>query len=141
MMTVDDFRDALDRLGSDLARWPETVRREGEALVARDPAAAGLLAEAGRLHDLLGASLAPEPVDAAQVGRILARVREDGAGAERPVRAGSRFYAWAGGGLTACLAAGFIIGHAVPASDGDQAIAELLFSDLAFNALAAEVEQ
>jgi hypothetical protein len=141
MMTVEDFGTALDRLGSDLARWPEALRHEAEALVARDAAAARRLAEARRVHDLLGAALAPAPVDAAQVGRILARVRSDGPGAEQPLKVGSRFYAWAGGGLAACLAAGFIIGHAVPAGYGDQEIAQLLFSDLAFSALATGVEQ
>jgi hypothetical protein len=141
MMTVEDFRDALDRLGSDLSRWPETLRREAEALVAREPAAAKRLTEAQRVHDLLGLSLTPAPVDAAQVGRILARVRADGPGAEQPLKVGSRFYAWAGGGLAACLAAGFIIGHAVPAGYGDQEIAQLLFTDLAFSALTTGVEQ
>jgi hypothetical protein len=82
----------------------------------------------------------PEPVDAALVGRILSRVREDGGSVERPLRAGSRFYVWTGGGLTACLAAGFIIGQAVPLGSGEQEIAQLLFSDIALSA-ALGVEQ
>jgi hypothetical protein len=141
MMTVEDFGTTLDRLGSDLSRWPEALRHAAETLVARDAAAAKRLAEARRLHELLGAALTPAPVDAAQVGRILARVQADGRGAEQPLKVGSRFYAWTGGGLAACLAAGFIIGHAVPAGYGDQEIAELLFSDLAFSAFATGAEQ
>ncbi len=141
MMTVDDFGDALDRFGADLTRWPADLRRHAEALVASNREAAARLADAGRLHGLLRASLEPEPVDAAQIGRILLAARGEALPGERGSRVGSRFYAWAGGGLAACLAAGFMIGQALPASSGEQEIAQLLFSDIAFSATGTGVEQ
>lgn len=141
MMTVDDFSDALDRLGADLARWPAELRRQAEALVAKDLEAAARLVEARRVDGLLRVAIEPKPVDAAQIGRILLAARGDALPGETGSRVGSRFYAWAGGGLAACLAAGFLIGQAIPASSGDQEIAQLLFSDIAFGAAGLGVEQ
>lgn len=138
MMTVDEFSAVLDRLGSDLERWPADLRRNAETLVARDANAAARLDAARKLDAMLRAAIAPEPVDAATIGRILERARNGETAIQRPFRAGSRFLAWVGGGLTACLAAGFIIGQSVPASYGDEQIALLLFSDFGLGAIGGE---
>ena len=53
------------------------------------------------------------------------------------MRVTSRLYLWLGSALTACLAVGFLLGNAVPSGYGEQEIAQLLFSDLAFSSIGA----
>jgi len=70
-MTLDEFRRLAETWGGDIARWPEPERREAEAL-ARDPAAAAILAEASRL-DRLATRAAPE-VSERRAGDAMAAV-------------------------------------------------------------------
>lgn len=50
--SIEDFQDSVDRLGPDLAIWPEPQRAAALALLDRSPAARAILAEARRLKDL-----------------------------------------------------------------------------------------
>jgi hypothetical protein len=56
-MTLEEFRRLADAWGGDIARWPQGVRREAEAL-AQSPEAAAILDEA-RALDRLAALAAP----------------------------------------------------------------------------------
>ncbi|OJX79983.1 hypothetical protein [Magnetospirillum sp. 64-120] len=76
-MTVGDFSDLLDRLGSDLAQWPEPQRRAAEALLERSSSAAQALAEALKLADDVKTSQPKAPPGLAD--RIIAA-----AGSEKP---------------------------------------------------------
>lgn len=53
------FAANLDTHGAELARWPEEPRARASALLAADPAARALLAEARRLAEALNAWEAP----------------------------------------------------------------------------------
>ncbi|MBI2242057.1 MAG: hypothetical protein HYU59_14780 [Magnetospirillum gryphiswaldense] len=76
-MTVGEFSDLLDRLGSDLAQWPEPQRHAAEALLERSSSAAQALAEALKLADAVKASQPKAPSGLAD--RIIAA-----AGSEKP---------------------------------------------------------
>lgn len=52
-MERGQFQDAIDRFGPDLARWPVVDRCAAEALMAGDPEAIAMLAEACRLDALI----------------------------------------------------------------------------------------
>ena len=70
-MTRQELEDALDRHGADLQRWPEALRQEAAALIARDPSAARLFARAERVEALVRDAAEPIPIDSALVGRIV----------------------------------------------------------------------
>lgn len=57
-MNRDRFQDLLDIRGSDLAAWPDADRIAAGRLIASDPGAAKILADARRLDGLIHGSLA-----------------------------------------------------------------------------------
>ncbi len=67
-MRLDEFRRLAEARGSNLARWPEHLREEAEA-VARTAEGAAILAEAGELDRML-ISAAPR-IDGARVERAI----------------------------------------------------------------------
>ena len=125
-MTMDEFGKALDRYGGDLARWPNALRGEAEALTARDVEAAALLAQSARLDDLLAEAMRPLPVDAALIGRIVAGI-DDGVHHEIALRPTPRLAAWAGVAMLAFLSVGYAAGLMLPASQGEDTFAGLMF--------------
>jgi len=125
-MNLERFEETLSRLGGDLTRWPEAERAEAEALIAADPHAAKLHAEAAKLDTLIGAAMTPVALDAAAMGRIM-----DGIDHRRhrdltlqPTR---RLFAWASAAMAVFLVVGFAAGVAMPASQGEDALASLMF--------------
>lgn len=76
-MTVGEFSDLLDRLGCDLAQWPDAQRGAAETLLAQSPGASQMLAEALKLADEIKASQPKAPSGLAD--RIIAA-----AGSEKP---------------------------------------------------------
>ena len=127
-MRIDQFEQALDRYGGALTHWPEPQRSEAMALVASDAKAARLAANAARLDGLLAETMQPLPVDAALIGRIVSGI---GAGAHRdaPFRPTPRFAAWAGVLMIAFLSAGYVAGVLLPDTQGDDALAGLMFGN------------
>jgi hypothetical protein len=128
-MTLADFERLLDVYGGERTQWPGDARAAAAQLVARDPKAGRLLAEAEALDRVL--ERAPLPAlarEAALADRIVAAaqrspriVRIAGAVlAETAASKGSQGAAWkprlvgselrAAGLLAACLAAGIMIG-------------------------------
>ncbi|NEW93309.1 hypothetical protein DY468_15230 [Rhodopseudomonas sp. BR0M22] len=75
MMDAADFQNLLDRLGDDLSRWPEEVRRDAELLLRNSEPARAALADAQRLRRLM--SSPPVTAPDGLVDRIMARVRRD----------------------------------------------------------------
>lgn len=69
---IEAFSRLLDAYGADKKRWPEDARTEAEALIARDPAARRLLAEAQALDNVLGAGGAEPALDHQLAARIVA---------------------------------------------------------------------
>lgn len=133
-MNLERFEETLSRLGGDLRRWPAAERAEAEGLIAAEPQAAKLQAEAARLDGLIGAAMAPATMDAAAVGRIIAGVdhRRHRDLTLQPTR---RLFAWASAAMVVFLVAGFAAGVAIPASQGEDALAGLVFgaSDSAYS--------
>ena len=101
--------------------------RSALALVAEDPIAAQMLADARRLHDALVELMQPEPVTSADVGGALRRIRggNDDATAMGPPT--WRLTAWVAAAAVLCLAIGFTVGMTASPSDSDEAIATLMF--------------
>jgi predicted phage tail protein len=127
-MRLEEFEAALATYGSHLARWPQTTAEAAGALLARDAGARRLLSEAETLDRLLAATVAPQPVDAALIGRIVSGI--DGhLHHQETVRPTGRLAAWAGVAMAVFLVAGFVIGLAVPSGvgDDDEALAGLMF--------------
>jgi hypothetical protein len=125
-MTRDEFNAGLDRYGGGLSRWPPALAREAEALVAADMQAAAELQAAVRLDALLMQVTAPAPVDAALIGRIVARGRAGrGETALRPTR---RLAGWVSAAAAVMLMTGFAAGAVVPPDESNDAVAALLFS-------------
>lgn len=127
-MNIQHLQEALDRYGGDLRRWPETMRSEAEAFAASDANAARLLAMAARLDDALAEAMRPMPVDAAMIGRIVSRLG-NGKHHDFAVRPTRRLAAWAGAAMVALLVTGYAVGLAVPASEGEDAFAGLIFGN------------
>jgi hypothetical protein len=98
-----------------------------EAFAASDPLAAERIAEARRLDELLAEAVSPGPVDSALIGRIVARINRPTP--ERTLRPTGRLLGWASAAIASSLIAGFLIGVAVPTSQGEEVIAELMFGD------------
>jgi hypothetical protein len=127
-MRLDEFEAALAAHGADIGRWPQATAEAGRALLAREAEARRLLAEAEALDRLLAATVAPRPVDAAFIGRIVSGI--DGhLHRQTAVRPTGRLVAWAGAAMAVFLVAGFVIGMAVPygPGDDDDAFAGLMF--------------
>jgi hypothetical protein len=83
MMDVAGFQDLLDRLGEDLATWPEQPRHDAELLLRGSEAARAALAEAQSLRQILS----PPPVTTPPglIDRIMQRVRTDAADLSPPL--------------------------------------------------------
>jgi hypothetical protein len=123
-MTREEFLAALDRHGGDLQRWPLPLRGDAAEVVAHDAEAATALARQTRLDALLAEALAPEPVDAALIGRIVARGGMAGRGEFQPTR---QAVGWVSAALAATLLIGFVAGAYAPADDGSDLYAALIF--------------
>lgn len=54
-LSLEGFRDLLDRFGGDISRWPAPERDASRALLEQSPEAQALLAEAGHLDAYLSA--------------------------------------------------------------------------------------
>jgi anti-sigma factor RsiW len=70
-MTLERFAAIIDAYGTSPARWPADERAAAEALLAEDPAAQALAAEAAKL-DLMLAAARVEAPSAALVERLMA---------------------------------------------------------------------
>lgn len=127
-MKIEQLEQALDRYGGDLVRWPAALRAEAEALAVSDAGAAKLIAAAAKLDGVLAEAMQPMPVDAAMIGRIISGISAAGYHdvAVRPTR---RLIAWAGAATVAFLVTGYAAGIALPASQGEDAIAGLMFGN------------
>ncbi|MGE5517204.1 MAG: hypothetical protein ACM31D_15475 [Bacteroidota bacterium] len=55
-LTLEGFRELLDRFGGELSRWPARERATADALLEHSPEARSLLAEAARLDAALAAT-------------------------------------------------------------------------------------
>jgi hypothetical protein len=114
-MTLEAYRDLLDLHGADFARWPVAVRREAAALADADPTARRLLDDARHLERLVAAVAAPQPVDAAFVGRVLGRIEGHVGVRETAFRFTRRLAFASATALTVCLVAGVALGLVAPA--------------------------
>ncbi len=74
IMDLNTFNEHLDRLGADLAAWPEPLRGEAEQLVSVSPEAADAHADALTLANLLAAlpAAGAPPHLAARIGSLAA---------------------------------------------------------------------
>ncbi|WEK58317.1 MAG: hypothetical protein P0Y52_01905 [Candidatus Brevundimonas phytovorans] len=107
-MTYERFEHLADAYGGDLRRWPEGEREAARALLARDPRAAGLLAEADGLDALLDA--APRPA-ASHALREAVIASAAGAGLKARRRGAIGPLAWlSGAGWAAAACAGVVFG-------------------------------
>jgi len=77
LLSVGEFSDLLDRLGCDLAHWPDPQRRAAETLLEASPSAVEALAEAIALAEAVKASQPKAPAGLAD--RIITA-----AGSEKP---------------------------------------------------------
>src|SRR3990170_3265293 len=125
-MNHDQFEEALSLYGGDLARLPATMRAAAEALVAGDERARRMLADAARIDHLLAEAVRPLPIDAAMMGRIIAGIG-NGRRHDVAIRPTGRLVAWAGGAMAVFLVVGFAAGVALPANQGEDALAGLMF--------------
>lgn len=55
-LSLEGFRDLLDRFGGDISRWPSAERTASRILLEQSPEAQALLAEAERLDAALSAA-------------------------------------------------------------------------------------
>jgi hypothetical protein len=125
-MNLERFEETLSRLGGDLTRWPAAERAQAEALIAAEPQAAKLKAEAARLDALIGAAATPVAMDAAAVGRIIAGI-DHNRHRDLTLQPTRRLVAWASAAMVVFLVAGFAAGVAIPASQGEDTLAGLVF--------------
>ena len=127
-MTLEAFRDLLDRHGAEPARWPAAVRPAAVAFAAADPAAGRLLDGSRHLARLIAAAAVPQPVDAAFVGRIVGRIDGHVGVRETAFRFTRRLALASATALTVCLVAGVAFGLVVPVMqvDGGTDIAVLM---------------
>ena len=138
-MTAPQFELLLDRLGSDLQRWPPAEADAAQRLLAASPQARRALAAAQRLDHWL-AGLREHQAPPGLAAQILARARQpDLARARRPDSL-ARLLQWLAGPLwrpvlVAALPvlAGFAIGLALPEhmdAEIAQQIGALAFIDI-----------
>ncbi len=125
-MNLEQFEDMVSRFGGNPARWPAGLRAAAEALVTSDARAAALHREALRLDTLVGEAVQPVAADSATMGRIMAGIG-NGRHREVTLQPTRRLFAWAGVAMTVFLVAGFVVGLAFPSSQGDDALAGLVF--------------
>ena len=139
-MRIEQLEQGLDRYGGDLARWPAAMRAEAEALIATDKQAAKLVMIAARLESALAAAVRPMEVDSALIGRIVAETAGSGPHVARDVtvRPTGRLVAFAGAAMVAFLVTGYAVGLAIPASQGEDAIAGLVFGNSSDTATATD---
>jgi hypothetical protein len=139
-MRIEQLEQGLDRYGGDLARWPAAMRAEAEALIASDKRAAKLAATAARVESALAEAIRPMEVDTALIGRIVAETAGSRALVARDVtvRPTGRLIAFAGAAMVAFLVTGYAVGLAIPASQGEDAIAGLVFGNSSDTASATD---
>ena len=125
-MNLERFEETLSRLGGDLTRWPPAERAEAEALVADDPSAATLHAQAAELDSLIGAAMTPVAMDAAAMGRIMAGI-DHRSHRDLTLQPTRRLFAWASAAMAVFLVVGFAAGVAMPANQGEDTLAGLMF--------------
>lgn len=125
-MNMEQFEHALDRYGSDVSRWPPALRTEAARLVASDDGAGRRAAAAQQLEATLADAVKPMPVDAALIGRIMAGI-DGGARPDVGLHATPRLAAWVGAAMIAFLSAGYVAGTLLPASDGEDTFASIMF--------------
>jgi hypothetical protein len=78
-MNLADFQDLLDRLGEDLATWPEPQRQAGAVLLDTSEPARRAVEEARLMRQALAAP--PVRAPAGLTDRIMQRIRERDAAA------------------------------------------------------------
>ncbi len=125
-MNLERFEETLSRLGGDLTRWPAAERDEAEGLIAAEPQAATLHAQAARLDAAVGAVMAPVAMDAAAMGRIMAGI-EHNRHRDLTLQPTRRLFAWASAAMVVFLVAGFAAGVAIPSNQGEDTLAGLMF--------------
>lgn len=130
-MTPDRLQELADAYGADPARWPEPLRAEAEATLARQPDAPVWLADAQALDALLDAY--PAPVASPALARRISLGAPDLTPLWRRARAW-----WTGLGLVGAAAAGLAAGAVVvltvtptPAPSNDYVYDQTVFGDLA----------
>jgi hypothetical protein len=131
MMNRQEFDDALNRFGGNLERWPDDLRIAAEQLVVIDPKAASELAGLRQMEGTISASLSPQPVDAALLGRLTSRIKGRGA-TEITLRPTGRLAAWAGAATLTALMIGFVAGVVAPQDLGEDSFAGLMFGGSSF---------
>ena len=72
-MTEHELREALDRLGSDLSRWPAKEAERARRCIEASPAAARMHAEAATVARWLDDALVPAPLAVPELRRTLLR--------------------------------------------------------------------
>ncbi len=125
-MNLEKLEELLSRYGGDLTKWPAARRDEAQALIATDARAAKLRDEAVRLDALVGEVAQPGAMDAAAIGRIIAGIG-NGRHHDLTLRPTRRLIAWAGAAMAAFLVVGFAAGLAIPANQGEDTLAGLMF--------------
>ena len=138
-MTIEQLEQGLDRYGGNLTRWPAAERAAAEALVAGDRRAAEIAAAAARLETALAEAMRSIAVDTALIGRIAAGANGV-AVHDVAVRPTGRLAALAGAAMVAFLATGYAAGLALPASQGEDAFAGLVFGNSTASETAADSE-
>ena len=126
-MRREEFEAALERYGARIERWPEALRAPARDRMKTDPAAARALQALRAAEEDIARAVAPQEVDAALVGRVVASVTRGPDGAETTVRPTPRLFAWAGAATAASLMLGFALGLSLPATDGEDAVAGIVF--------------
>lgn len=59
-MRLEEFEEALDAYGADLARWPESARKDADALLAASTNARAILADRQAIEAALRSAPAPK---------------------------------------------------------------------------------
>jgi hypothetical protein len=118
-MTLDEFKDAIDRWGSAVETWPAQARNAAQALLASQPAATKLLEAASRFDQLFAMEdLPPPPAVATILSRATVQRPSLLARLLRVLELDVMGSSWLpAGGLAACLAVGVIMGAAMPRRD------------------------
>lgn len=105
-MTLEEFDDALLRWGTDLSRWPDASRQQGDALLATSADAFALLDEMSAFHVTLEAAvtdnIAADSVVANIQKNVLDRIESGGMLALLPFK---RILGW---GSIAGVSGGFV---------------------------------
>jgi hypothetical protein len=126
-MNRQQFQQALDRHGGDLARWPLPLGEDARRFVAGDDEAARQLREALRLEMLMADAFRPLPMDEALVGRIVSGARGEKRVNGIQLRPTRRLVALASMATALALVIGFTAGYFDAPDDSEDAIASLVF--------------